>query len=143
MSGVFQNIDPPPPSPPCDFGAGGGHTRWMKRGWGLIFWKTSDTALYSIYVSTLCTHFHFYFNCPNCFLSPGNHSCWQTRTWSQASNSPQNSSWIRRSSSYWLQPARNPPRNSCEDYSGQKDPGRDTAFSCASMLSEERKQFCF
>jgi hypothetical protein len=32
MSGVFQNIDPPTPSPPGEcvppaFGAGGGHTR--------------------------------------------------------------------------------------------------------------------
>ncbi len=41
MSGVFQNIDPPPPHPrasvyPPAFGAGGGHT-----------------ALYSTYVSTL------------------------------------------------------------------------------------------
>jgi hypothetical protein len=41
MAGVFQNIDPPPPSPP---GEGGG---------GSIFWKTSDTALYTTYVSTL------------------------------------------------------------------------------------------
>ncbi len=41
MSGVFQNIDPPPPhrpasvSPPPDFGAGGGRTRWVERGWGV------------------------------------------------------------------------------------------------------------
>ncbi len=40
MSGVFQNIDPPPPSPPGDcvppaFGAGGGHTRWVERGVGV------------------------------------------------------------------------------------------------------------
>jgi hypothetical protein len=42
MSGVFQNIDPPPPtpSPPGEcvpahaFGAGGGHTRWVERGLG-------------------------------------------------------------------------------------------------------------
>jgi hypothetical protein len=39
MSGVFQNIDPPPLSPPgeCElpaFGAGGGHTRWVGREWG-------------------------------------------------------------------------------------------------------------
>ncbi len=39
MAGVFQNIDPPPPSapgasvPPA-FGAGGGHTRWLERGVG-------------------------------------------------------------------------------------------------------------
>ncbi len=42
---------PPPPHRPASvypptFGAGGGHTRWMERGWGV-------TALYSIYVSTL------------------------------------------------------------------------------------------
>jgi hypothetical protein len=36
MSGVFQNIDPPTPSPPpgecvpLAFGAGGGHTRWVE-----------------------------------------------------------------------------------------------------------------
>jgi hypothetical protein len=40
MSGVFQIIDPPPPSPlgecvPPTFGAGGGHTRWVERGWGV------------------------------------------------------------------------------------------------------------
>jgi len=59
MSGVFQNIDPPPPhrlasDPPSAFGAGGGHIRWVQRGWGVnIFWKTQDTVLYSTYVSTL------------------------------------------------------------------------------------------
>ncbi len=40
MSGVFQNIDLPPPHrrasvyPPA-FGAGGGHTRWVERGVGV------------------------------------------------------------------------------------------------------------
>jgi hypothetical protein len=41
MSGVFRNIDPPPPPhrpasvyPPA-FGAGGGHTRWVERVWGV------------------------------------------------------------------------------------------------------------
>jgi hypothetical protein len=39
MAGVFQNIDPPP-SPPGEcvtnaFVAGGGHTRWLERGWGV------------------------------------------------------------------------------------------------------------
>jgi hypothetical protein len=59
MSGVFQNIDPHPLYRPASvytpaFGAGGGHTRLLERGvGGSIFWKTSDTALYSTYVSTL------------------------------------------------------------------------------------------
>jgi hypothetical protein len=39
MSDVFQNIHPPPLSPPGEcvppaFGAGGGHTRWAERGVG-------------------------------------------------------------------------------------------------------------
>jgi hypothetical protein len=41
MYGVFQNIDPHPPSPPGEYvpppplvHAGGGHTRWVERGWG-------------------------------------------------------------------------------------------------------------
>jgi hypothetical protein len=45
MSGVFRNIDTPPPHRPV---------RWVERGWGSIVRKTPDTALYSIYVSTLC-----------------------------------------------------------------------------------------
>jgi hypothetical protein len=55
MSFVFQNIDPPPPSPPreCAFVAGGGHTRRVERGvGGSIFWKTQDTALYSTYIES-------------------------------------------------------------------------------------------
>jgi hypothetical protein len=68
MSVVFRNIDPhhltalrvhvpPPPA----FGAGGGHTRWVERGWGV---NSSEDArhcsvlctLYSVLspVSTLC-----------------------------------------------------------------------------------------
>ncbi len=53
MSGVFQNIDLPPPSPlasihiPPAFGAGGGHTRWVEREvGGPIFWKMPDTGLF-------------------------------------------------------------------------------------------------
>ncbi len=66
MSGVFRNIDPPPPHRPASvyppaFGVEGGHTRRVERGWGV---KTPDTVLYSIYVCTLwvrasdsyCTH---------------------------------------------------------------------------------------
>jgi hypothetical protein len=38
MSGVFQNIDPPPRRRPASvyppaFGAGEGHTRWVERVW--------------------------------------------------------------------------------------------------------------
>ncbi len=61
MSGVFQNIDPPPPHRPATvyvppaFGAGGGHTRWVERGWGI---NISEDARHSsvLYVSTLCTY---------------------------------------------------------------------------------------
>jgi hypothetical protein len=59
MSGVFQNIDPPPPArrvcPPTAFGAGGGYTRWVERGVGgqHLGRRHADTALYSTYVSTL------------------------------------------------------------------------------------------
>jgi hypothetical protein len=40
MSGVFRNIDPPPPQLPASvyppaFGAGGGHTRWVETGEGV------------------------------------------------------------------------------------------------------------
>jgi hypothetical protein len=40
MSGVFRNIDPPPSHRPANvypsaFGAGGGQTRWVERGWGV------------------------------------------------------------------------------------------------------------
>ncbi len=39
VSGVFQTIDPPPPLPPGEcggaFGPGGGHSRWVERGWGV------------------------------------------------------------------------------------------------------------
>jgi hypothetical protein len=42
MAGVFRNIDPPPPHRPASvlpptlvFGAGGVHTRWVEKGWGV------------------------------------------------------------------------------------------------------------
>jgi hypothetical protein len=62
MSGVFQNIDPPPPHRPASVyppplvgvGGGGGHTGGVERGGRSLFWKTPDTALCSTYVSTLC-----------------------------------------------------------------------------------------
>ncbi len=60
MSGVFRNIDPPPPHrpasvyPPPASGAGGGHTRWVMRGWGSIV-NSSEDARHCKYfvVSTL------------------------------------------------------------------------------------------
>ncbi len=55
MSGVFQNIDPPAPSPlgecvpPPHFWCGGGHLLCGEGGGGVnVVWKTPDTALYSI-----------------------------------------------------------------------------------------------
>jgi hypothetical protein len=64
MSGVYRNIEilTPTPSPPGEcvhpaFGAGGGGREDTLAGWkgggGSIVRKTPDTALYSIYVSTL------------------------------------------------------------------------------------------
>jgi hypothetical protein len=56
MSGVYRNIDPPPPHRPAsvyppDFGAGGGHTRWVVR--GSKVWKTPDT----LYCTCICKYF--------------------------------------------------------------------------------------
>jgi hypothetical protein len=61
MSGVFRNIDPPTPSlpgecvpplpPPLTRGE---DTLAGWRGGGGQFRKTPDTALYSIFVNTLC-----------------------------------------------------------------------------------------
>jgi hypothetical protein len=62
MSGVFQNIDPPPLHRPATaasvFWAGGGHTRWVERGvgGGSIFWKTPETTLNSTYVVKSCLY---------------------------------------------------------------------------------------
>ncbi len=58
MSGVFQNIDsPPPPHRPAivyRLWCGGRTHSLVREGDGRsIFWKTPDTALYSTYVSTL------------------------------------------------------------------------------------------
>ncbi len=58
MSGVFQNIDPPSPSPsgecvPPAFGAGGGHTRWVERGVGV---NILEDAIHSS-VLYICKYF--------------------------------------------------------------------------------------
>jgi hypothetical protein len=58
MSGVFRNIDPPTPRPLASvypaFGAGEDTLAGWRGGGGSIVCKTPYTALYSIYVSTLC-----------------------------------------------------------------------------------------
>jgi hypothetical protein len=54
VSGVFQNIDPPTPSPPGEcvpfppLDAGGGHTRWVERGWGVNSFARRQTLLCTI-----------------------------------------------------------------------------------------------
>ncbi len=63
MSRVFQNIDPPPPSPPGEFvppafcaGRGRGHTRCVERGVGGQYFGRRETQLSTLhmyYVSTL------------------------------------------------------------------------------------------
>jgi hypothetical protein len=55
VSGVFQNIDPPPPSPPSECvlpqhqrrGRGDNHSPGGEGGGGSIFWKTPDIGLAS------------------------------------------------------------------------------------------------
>jgi hypothetical protein len=51
MSGVFRNIDTPPPHRPV---RGEDTLAGWRGGGGLMVRKTPDTALYSIYFSTLC-----------------------------------------------------------------------------------------
>jgi hypothetical protein len=58
VSGVFQNIDPPPPLHPASVSSprtkgGGVHTRRAVRGWGSIFWKTPDIGLASYSIISL------------------------------------------------------------------------------------------
>ncbi len=52
MAGVFQNIDPPPPHRPASvyhrlWCGGRTHLLVGEGGGGSIFWKTSDTGLFS------------------------------------------------------------------------------------------------
>jgi hypothetical protein len=63
MSCVFQNSDPPPPSPPgeCvppDFVAGGGHTRRMERGVVGQYFGRRKTQLCSIYIESSLSSIH-------------------------------------------------------------------------------------
>ncbi len=72
MSGVFQNIDPPPPSPPGECvpppllrGEDTLAAGWRGEGGGVIFWKTQYTTLYSTYIeSSLYRSIHASRNCP-------------------------------------------------------------------------------
>jgi hypothetical protein len=55
MSCVFQNIDPPhPPLRPASVPLlrGEDTLAGWRGGWGSIFWKTQDTALYSTYIES-------------------------------------------------------------------------------------------
>jgi hypothetical protein len=59
MSGVFPNIDPHPltalrVSP--TFGARGGHTRWVERGWGVNIFNIFEDARHC---SVLYIHKYF------------------------------------------------------------------------------------
>ncbi len=52
VSGVFQNIDPPPPLHPLSVSSlrtrgGGLHTRWAVRGWGVNILEEPDIGLVS------------------------------------------------------------------------------------------------
>jgi hypothetical protein len=60
MSGVFRNIDPPPPHRPANVPMVRGKDTLARGrgGGGLIVQKTPNTALYSISISTLCLHTH-------------------------------------------------------------------------------------
>jgi hypothetical protein len=60
MSGVFRNIDPPPPHRPASvyqrggpFGAGGEHTRQVERGW----WVNSSEDARHCSVLYICRYF--------------------------------------------------------------------------------------
>jgi hypothetical protein len=60
MSGVFRTIDPPPPhrtacTPPPLVRGEDTFAGW-RGGGGSIVRKTPDTALFSVYVSTLCCY---------------------------------------------------------------------------------------
>jgi hypothetical protein len=53
MAGVFQNIEPPPLSPPgvcvpTALGAGGGHTRWVERGVRGQYFGRRQAQLYTL-----------------------------------------------------------------------------------------------
>ncbi len=90
MSLVFQNIDPPPPSPPGECVpsplSGGKDTQpGGEGGWGSIFWKTIDVGLPSysdnlstvkimvsghIYTSTLLSKPPYSYSMPICMHAP-------------------------------------------------------------------------
>jgi hypothetical protein len=55
MSGVFQNIDLPPPHRPASvyppaFGAWGGHSHWVERGVGGQYFGRPQTLLCTLHM---------------------------------------------------------------------------------------------
>ncbi len=71
MSDFFRNIDPPPLHRPASvyppaFGAGGGHARWVERGWGV---SSSEDARHCsvIYICKCFVEAGFYpeLSCPD------------------------------------------------------------------------------
>jgi hypothetical protein len=99
MSLVFQNIDPPPPSPPGEcvplLGGGRTHSPGGEGAGGSIFWKTRDIGLPS-YSNNLSTVSPFCASTPHRCHSPPSlrwalcsqcHTPWKTRP-ARRQNSP-------------------------------------------------------
>jgi hypothetical protein len=79
MSGVFRNIDPPPTNPRrvCTHPPlvmGGGHTRWVERGWGVNSSERRQTLICTLYMLVL------YFVPPTLFSAKNSTEDWYTST---------------------------------------------------------------
>ncbi len=88
MSCVFQNIDPPPPSPPSEcvpprLGCGGGHTCRGERGVGGQYFGRRRTQRCTIPISNpLCYHTT---NCPPLWLDASRDSRCSSAAWAAIS----------------------------------------------------------
>jgi hypothetical protein len=76
MSGVFRNVDPPPPHPlasvyPPPLVRGEDTLAGWRRGGGSIVRKTLDTALYSMYIQYVSTLWYGLLDCPPLDIYPG------------------------------------------------------------------------